>query len=190
MASLQILNQLVKYFSAMLNSEISEWRSMLRQYKSRRISVKKIFLLIGILMLLAPVVKAADGPDEIGQQFAKAFNANDIEGIAALYADDAVMYPPDVPVAQGKAAIRQGYAGLLNNNKVSNFELFDAHHETMGNTAVGWGRWKMTLTPKAGGQPQQVSGRFTDIAKQVKGKWLYVADHASFDPAPQQPAAK
>ena len=163
---------------------------MLNYEISRRSNVKKIFLFIGILVLLAPIAKAADGPDQIGEQFAKAFNANDIEGITALYAEDAVMYPPDVPVAQGKAAIREGYAGLLNNNKVSNFEIFDAHHETMGNTAVAWGRWKMTITPKAGGQPQQVSGRFTDIAKQVKGKWLYVADHASFDPPPQKPAAQ
>ena len=143
-------------------------------------------------MLLAPMVcKAADGPNQTGQAFAKAFNANDIEGIMALYSDDAVMYPPDVPIAQGKAAIREGYAGLLNNNKISDFQLVDAHHETMGNTSVGWGRWKMTITPKAGGQAQQVSGRFTDVSKLVKGKWLYAVDHASFDPAPpQKPAAQ
>lgn len=155
--------------------------------------MRKICLFIGILMLLTPIVcKAADGPNPVGQAFAKSFGANDLEGVVSLYADDAIMYPPDIPVAQGKAAIRQGYAGLMNNNKISNFEIFDAHHETTGNISVGWGRWKMMLTPKAGGQPQQVQGRFTDVSKLVNGKWLYVADHASFDPQPQTqpPAAK
>ena len=34
-----------------------------------------------------------------------------------------------------------------------------------------------------------MNGRCIDVAKQIKGKWQYVADHASADPAPPAAAA-
>jgi uncharacterized protein (TIGR02246 family) len=36
-------------------------------------------------------------------------NAGDLDRIASLYAEDAVLLPPDRPAVRGRAAIREGY---------------------------------------------------------------------------------
>lgn len=43
----------------------------------------------------------------INNSWFKAYNAGDVDGIVALYADDAVVSAPGVPAARGQAAIRK-----------------------------------------------------------------------------------
>ena len=40
-----------------------------------------------------------------------------------------------------------------------------------------------------GGDPVVMKGRFTAVGKQIDGKWQYVADQASAEPAPPPAAA-
>ena len=37
--------------------------------------------------------------------------------------------------------------------------------------------------PKSGGSPVVMTGRYTDIAERRGGRWVYVVDHASAEPA-------
>jgi hypothetical protein len=62
--------------------------------------------------------------------------------------------------------------------------LSDTSSRKLGKSQVGWGRFKMTPAPKAGGEPLVMTGRFTALAEQRNGKWVYVVDHASADPPP------
>ena len=72
---------------------------------------------------------------------------------------------------------------------VTDVTLSNSVYETWQNISTGWGNFTMTLQPRAGGAPVVMKGRYTEVAKQIKGKWLYVADQASADPAPPAPAA-
>ena len=114
--------------------------------------------------------------------------ANDLAAVSALYAPDAVMYPPDAMEWKGREAIQKGYTDFLGGMKVLEAKLAPAGNETHGDTSIGWGRWALKIAPKAGGDPVQMEGRYMAVAKKVNGKWLYVADHASA-PLPAPPPA-
>ncbi|MCA1582638.1 MAG: hypothetical protein LC796_14850 [Acidobacteria bacterium] len=48
--------------------------------------------------------------------------------------------------------------------------------------AVAW--LPDTLVPKASGKAVTMSGRFSEVAEKRNGRWVYVLDHASAEPAP------
>ena len=138
----------------------------------------------------ASAALAADGAEALDQAWMKAMKAGDAAAVAACYAPDAVLWLPGAPEAKGAKAILDEYTGLLSANTVTEVSLTDGHYETVQNMSYGWGHFTMTLTPKAGGAPATMVGRYVDVARKVGGKWKYVADHASTDPPPAaKPAA-
>jgi len=150
--------------------------------------MKTLFYCAFVFLLFFAVhsLFAESGMNPAGEAFVKAFKANDLDAVVALYAPDAVLFPPDAMVATGKDAIRQSYAGLMNNFTIQDITISDSHHDTKGDLSFGWGMFSLTLVPKAGGEPMHMNGRFSDVSKRVNGKWLYVVDHASV-PLPSSP---
>ena len=147
-------------------------------------------ILVCALLIAARVASADDaGSRGLDQSWRKAMLAGDVEAVAANYADDAVMWLPNMPEARGGKAIRDAYAALFKDYTVTDVALANSVYETWQNVSTGWGNFTMTLQPRAGGAPVVMKGRYTEVAKQIKGKWLYVADQASADPAPPAPAA-
>jgi uncharacterized protein (TIGR02246 family) len=130
---------------------------------------------------------APEGAQAVDEAWRKAITANDLDAVMAVYAEDAVMWLPDAPEAKGRAAIGKSYADLLAANTVTGATLADTHYQTSGDLSVGWGNFTLTLSPKAGGHPVTLSGRFSVIAKKENGAWVYVVDHASAHPAPTTP---
>jgi ketosteroid isomerase-like protein len=154
--------------------------------------MKRVFEIVAAIALgiFAMSALADEGMNEIGEAFVKAFKAGDLDGVAALYAHDAVSFPPDAMVANGQDEIRSSWGGLLNNFDVEDLIITNPHHETSGDLSTAWGNFKMILIPKQGGEPMVLEGRFSDVAKRIDGKWLYVADHASVPlPPPAEPEA-
>jgi len=135
--------------------------------------------------LLAPLsARAASGAQEVDAAWAKAVKAGDLDGIVACYAPDAVLWLPGAPEARGTQAIRDAYEKLLSNNTVAEIAMSKAVYETVKDLSAGWGNFALTMHPKGGGEPVVLRGRFTEVAKKIKGRWLYVADQASLDPPP------
>jgi ketosteroid isomerase-like protein len=114
--------------------------------------------------------------------------AGNVDAVVALYAPDAVLYPPDALEARGTAAIRASYESMLS-AVVVNEASIDSQYQTSGDMSVGFGKATLTMTPKAGGSPQIMSVRVTAVARKIGGKWLYVVDHASA-PLPPPPPPK
>jgi uncharacterized protein (TIGR02246 family) len=146
-----------------------------------------ILALLFSSMSLATATAAPNGAQAVDEAWRKAITANDLNAIIAVYAEDAVMWLPDAPEAKGREAIRKSYAGLLDANTVTAASLANTHYQTSGNLSVGWGNFTLTLSPKAGGNPVTLSGRFSVIARKEGGMWVYVVDHASAHPAPPTP---
>jgi uncharacterized protein (TIGR02246 family) len=128
------------------------------------------------------------GSQVVDEAWTKAVLANDLEAVMACYAPDAVAWFPGDAEAKGEKAIRAAYVNLLKDT-VKDAKLSDTHYRTFGKTSVGWGHFSMTLVPKAGGAPVTMAGRFTEVAMEKDGKWVYIADHASAEPPPPAPAA-
>jgi uncharacterized protein (TIGR02246 family) len=152
-----------------------------------RFSLGLILALLFSFMSLATATAAPAGAQAVDEAWQKAITANDLNAIIALYAEDAVMWLPDAPEAKGREAIRKSYADLLAANTVTGASLADTHYQTSGNLSVGWGNFTLTLSPKAGGNPVTLSGRFSVIAREEGGTWVYVVDHASAHPTPPTP---
>jgi len=150
-----------------------------------------LILTLALLVALVSSVASAEAPigaQAVDEAWRKAIIANDLDAVMSNYSKDAVMWLPDAPVAKGREAIHKSYAGLLTANIVTGATFANTHYQTSGNLSVGWGDFTLTLSPKAGGSPVSLSGRFSVIAKKEGRKWVYVVDHASAHPA--GPAAR
>ena len=74
----------------------------------------------------------------------------------------------------------QGY------NRIKSGELQDFPDLIHGDTAIAWGLFTIMAEPAEGGDAVEMKGRYMDIARNMYGTWLYVADHASLPiPAPE-----
>jgi uncharacterized protein (TIGR02246 family) len=131
------------------------------------------------VLLASATAFAAEGVEAVDQAWRKAVLANDLEAIVACYAKDAVLWLPDAPAAKGHEAIRKCYADMLSANTFTDATLTNTRYELAGGTAIGWGEFTLKMSPKGGGDPVVMSGRFSAVAKKEGGKWVYVFDHAS-----------
>lgn len=132
----------------------------------------------------------SDGPQSVDEAWVKAMKANDLNAVVACYAPDAVGWFPGENQAKGTDAIRAVFKRLLDANTVTDAKLADTTYKSVGDRAVAWGTFTLKLTPKAGGAPVVMAGRFTAVMELRDGKWVYVVDHASADPAPGEGAGK
>lgn len=150
--------------------------------------MKLSWMIVLLFLFTASTFAAQSGMNPAGQAFVKAVKAGDIEAIAALYAEDATTFPPDLMVAKGRDAIRKIWADVFA-KYTAKIELTDGFYETHGDISIAWGQFTMTLTPKSGGEPIKMEGRYTDVSKLEKGKWRYIVDHGSL-PIPPPPASQ
>ena len=155
--------------------------------------MKRAVLFVLYLALAASPSFAADatkatGVKSLDAAFTKAILAGDAAALAALYADDAVLAMPGMPAARGGKAIAELFAGLVKDVKVTEFVLSDSRFETSGHLSAGWGRYKMTMVPRAGGAPTTETGTYCGVATGKNGVWKYISDNAAADPTP--PAKK
>jgi uncharacterized protein (TIGR02246 family) len=146
-------------------------------------------LIVGSTVLLALLAGAACQPPEqpapkkdttaadvaavnqVRDTYVSAENAGDAAAVAALYAEDAVRMPPDQPAVSGKAAIE---AQLQQEYSMMTMELSVASRETKvaGDIAYDTGTHKIKLTPKAGGNAIEATGKHVvTLARQADGSW-------------------
>jgi len=112
--------------------------------------------------------------------------ANDPQGIAECYAADAVNFPVDSLIGHGPESVAASWAGFFATFTVVDARLSETHLELHGDTAVAWGIFTIMAVPAEGGDVIEMQGRYMDVARNVDGSWLYVADHASM-PLPPPP---
>ena len=105
----------------------------------------------------------------------KAYSAGDAEGVAALYAEDAVLSIPGVAPVHGRAAIRQAYAediaamaaaGLANNSGA------DARFGVSGD--LGWEWNTFTVTDASGATVD--TGKYVSVFGRKNGTWQIISD--------------
>jgi uncharacterized protein (TIGR02246 family) len=97
-------------------------------------------------------------------------NNRDLDGLMALYADDARMVTMEGAIAEGLDAIREQWAGVLAMDGRMTVESRFAIE--MGDLALLSNTW----TFSAGGE--QLSGTTSEVARrQPDGSWLYIIDH-------------
>lgn len=145
----------------------------------------------GALLLGMASATAADktvAEDSVGDAWQKAIKAADLDAVMKLYADDAIGWFPDEAAHVGAAAIRASYKDMFESNTVEAAALTNRHRVSDAKHRSNWGNFSITLKQKADGRVVTIGGRYTDVQELRDGRWVYVVDHASVEPAP--PAAK
>jgi uncharacterized protein (TIGR02246 family) len=150
----------------------------------------------GLLALAGCAQKAPPAADPAADEAAlrainpawfKAYNAGDVDGVVALYSDDAVLSIPGVPPARGLAAIREAYAkdmaamaaaGLANNQ--------GAAPEFGISGDLGWEWNTFTVTDASGATID--TGKYVTVYGRKDGKWLIIRDIWNSDTPPAAPA--
>jgi uncharacterized protein (TIGR02246 family) len=145
--------------------------------------MKRIALVL--LLAFASTSHAADlkGVTQVEDAWRTAMLANDVDAIVRLYASDATLWIGGTPRLDGTDAIRATYTAWLGANTIKDVAFTNRKAQTAGDLSAGWGEYTITLVPKSGGDAETHSGRFSDVAAKRNGKWLYIVDHASDQPA-------
>jgi uncharacterized protein (TIGR02246 family) len=107
--------------------------------------------------------------------------AGDTATFAGLYADDAVLMMPNAQAAVGHAAIAKALAGLMVNEKLTNFKLTTRDVIAAGDYAIETGAVNITLQPKSGKAMSDVGKYLTVWKKQPDGSYRIVRDMVNSD---------
>ena len=113
------------------------------------------------------------------------FAAADSEGLANLYAEDAIVMPPNVPAVAGRPAIKSLLGALAAGAKAARMTVKSGSvngFDVSGN--LGWISGTYTLQDSTGATID--SGNYLSVHYRTNGAWLYVRDTWNSDrpPAP------
>jgi ketosteroid isomerase-like protein len=109
-------------------------------------------------------------------EFMRNVNAGDVEAlVSAFYAEDAELLPPNAPVMQGHAAIKECWKGMVSAGLKINV-LAAKRIEESGDLAYASGVYELTLSPPGGGTMAD-SGKYVVVyRRQADGSWKARAD--------------
>ncbi len=135
-----------------------------------------------------PDTRAADEQAirNLDAQWAKTAATRDLDATVAYYSDDAVLLPPNEPIAAGKQAIRATWSSLLSPNTLSiSWQPTRVDVSKSGDLAYLVGTYSMAVKD-AKGKTVPDRGKIIEVfRKQSDGSWKTVADMFSSDlPAP------
>ena len=113
----------------------------------------------------------AEAIQTLADEWTAAWNAGDVAGLLATYADDAVRMPPNGPTYSGKAAIEEAFTSF--------FEEFSGELDwptdeiiVAGDWAFHRGTFTADLTPLGEGEVMHVGGEVLVIfQRQSDGSW-------------------
>lgn len=121
---------------------------------------------------------------DVGANYSRLMNARDFKGVAALYAEDAIILPPDHSPVEGRAAIQ---AFLEDDAPLSDFrvQLIEAD----GRQDLAYARERVTFTLHSEGAPQTLgeSKVLSIWRKRSDGSWEVLRD--IWNPAASHPSS-
>jgi uncharacterized protein (TIGR02246 family) len=120
------------------------------------------------------VPAATATPRQLMSTFVERLHAGDLEGLLALYAEDALFLPEPGVTLRGATAIRPALAGLLALRPIMETHI-DEIHECAG-IALVIVTWTMRGTAPDGAVVR--GGRSADVLRQrPDGSWAVLIDH-------------
>jgi len=156
---------------------------------SANMKAAKPFCLGFLLAVLSVESSAADSAKEVAaleavdQQWVKAYNAGDVDTLASLYDEKAVLLPPGAPGANGRAAIRQYLANDTAESAKAGV-TFSLGPKPAGGVSgdMGWQSGTFMVKDKSGKIVD--AGKYLSVSMKKGGKWLYVRDTWNSDGPP------
>jgi len=139
--------------------------------------MQKLALLAALLLAACASMPANDAEQAIRKadaDFATNARAGNAAALAAFYADDAVLMPPNAPAFRGPEAIRQFWGGFLATGQIG-LDLTVDKVTQSGDLATEIGRYEITITPK-GAAPIHDKGKYIVAWRRTGGTWKIFGD--------------
>lgn len=108
--------------------------------------------------------------DEIRAKYIAAENSGDAAALAALYTDDGIYMPSNMPASKGPAAIQATYEQMFAQLTFQSAAT-PASVEVAGDWAFEQGSFKSTMTPKAKGKPMEDTGKYVVVSRKTDAGW-------------------
>jgi uncharacterized protein (TIGR02246 family) len=105
-------------------------------------------------------------------KWAEFFSKGDFAGVASLYTDDAVGFPPASPMVRGKAAIEAMWKGLA--QQVSDPKVTTVEVKRLGRSAAREIGTFSLKTKEA--TPKEITGKYVVLWEKVRGRWKLATD--------------
>jgi len=112
--------------------------------------------------------------EAITEQYADAFKRGDAAAIAALYAEEARVLPPNGPTVVGREAIQNFYQGAIDACGCDDFQLTILEVGVVGDLAYEIGEY-VTIHPVEG-ETIRKQGKYVYIWKRENGEWKIDVD--------------
>lgn len=122
--------------------------------------------------------------EKLGAAFADAYNRGDTAAVAAMYSDDAMLFPPDSDLVQGRTAIEAAWKGARDSGmKDLAFTVVDVHSNRDLAVEVGKADFKMQTANQA--EPSSHTVKYVVVWKRQKdGAWKLFRDIWNSMPSP------
>jgi len=102
-------------------------------------------------------------------EFIRVYNAGDLEGVLAYYSDDLIKVRQGGP-AETKTETAKRVAGVFDKFH-SRVDVTNDEIRVSGEMAYTRGTFRVTLSPKAGGERQIIERRYLEIWLKEDGRW-------------------
>ena len=119
---------------------------------------------------------------QIGDDWARHWNAGELDAVVAIYAEGAVYLPPHHQAVHGRDAIREYLQAPLRHG-VSDLAFEVTYIKQQGPIAWDVGTYRMTV-PQPDGTKKEDHGKYLSVWKRVGKSWLLAADAWSSDLPP------
>ena len=126
------------------------------------------------------------GIESVSSAWKHAYNAGDFRAVTELYADDAVLSAPGMPVVMGKAAIGGYFAKIGPMFSQSGLSVSDAPLGRAGTSGDLGFQWKTyRILDKSGSVID--AGKLLTMFRRSGGRWQIIGDTWNSDRAPAAP---
>ena len=112
----------------------------------------------------------ADRVRAVAQELIAADNTRDLDRVMAVYADDAILMPPNEAPVRGKVPLRPRYKALFDAMQPE-IESRIEEIQVTGDWAYVVGSNGGRLVPLAGGEPRRLSDAYVMILRRDHGAW-------------------
>ena len=124
-------------------------------------------------------ISGASAIRRMGDEWARHWNAGDLDGVAAVYAEDAVYLPPHREAVHGREAIRE-YLKVPLSHGVSDLAFDVSYINQQGPIAWDVGTYRMTI-PQNEENEREDHGKYLTVWRRIGERWLIAADAWSSD---------
>lgn len=143
---------------------------------------KQIIMLSAVVALCLSVLSCQAPSNEgdieainsVQNEYVRAINSGDVDAWLGTMTDDTIWLPPNHPQVTGKEEIRSWVVTSF--FEPFKIQLSASHQEVqiIGDLAIAYGFFSLSLTPKDGGEVIEDKGKYIDIYKrQPDGSWKY-----------------